>query len=53
LLAINKSEKYLGITIDYRLNFVVQITLKLFTAKISRSIGVLYKLRHNLDILAV
>jgi len=37
VLANIDSEKYLGITIDYRLNFEGQIIL--LTAKISRSIG--------------
>jgi len=56
VLAINESEKYLLTrdiltTIDYRLNFEDQI--KLLTAKISRSIDVLYKLRHTLPVTAL
>jgi len=51
VLAINESEKYLGITTKYRLNFEDQITLLI--AKISRSIGVLYKLRHTFPVTAL
>jgi len=37
--------------IDYRLNFEDQI--KLLTAKISRSLGIIYKLRHTLPATAL
>jgi len=44
LLTINESEKYIGI--DYRLNFEDQI--KLLTAKISRSLSVIYSTNFSL-----
>jgi len=51
LLAINESKKYLGIMIDCRLNFKNQI--KLLTAEMSRSLGVIYKLWHTLPATAL
>ena len=46
IIPINESIKYLGITIDKKLNF--EIHIKQLESKISRSIGIMTKLRHVL-----
>ena len=46
IISINESVKYLGITTDKKLNFEMHI--KQLESKISRSIGIMTKLRHVL-----
>ena len=46
IIPINESVKYLGITIDKKLNF--EIHIKQLESKVSRSIGIMTKLRHVL-----
>ena len=51
LVSINESVRYLGITIDARLNFDKHIDI--LTKKISRSVGILSKLRQILPTTAL
>ena len=51
IIPINESVKYLGITIDKKLNF--EIHIKQLESKISRSIGIMTKLRHVLPVKAL
>ena len=50
IIPINESVKYLGITIDKKLNFKIHIKLE---SKIFRSIGIMTKLRHVLLVKAL
>ena len=51
IIPINESVKYLGITIDKKLNF--EIHIKQLESKISRSIEIMTKLRHVLPVKAL
>ena len=51
LVPINESVKYLGITIDKKLNF--QTHIKQLESNIFRSIGIMTELRHVLPVKAL